>query len=1087
MTDPFLQIDRLIAQSTLMLAAAGNVEKVAPEDDPRESFAAFIRLVRPEYIFSWHHHLVIEALERVAKGLCRRLMIFLPFQVGKSELSSRLFPAWLMARDPDTAVMCCSYSGGSAGEFCRDVKRIMEGESYRAAFPESCLPTKADRSRVNTGDRFEIVGRKGVYRAAGVGGGIVGRNFQCFPADTIVITENGATQIESLFRLSYTGRVLSFNHQTQKPEWQRVAASRASHANELYEIRTRSGRVVRATADHRFYVRQCGYREANRLRPGDVLCALRQVPEVRNASLQDVKALPEVLLRDQGCQSECDVFLARQEWEDDEIVAVRVACSGRQSVYDIQVEGNSNFFADGILVHNCGILDDVIKNPEEANSPVYRAKLREWYNGAFHSRQRPGAAIVMLLCMTGDTPVTMSDGTHKRLDLVMPDDEVLAWKNGQMVKRKVVAARSQGEDDILEIRTGNSRVRANARHPFLVEHAGCYEWIRAGDLCKGDKIVTSGMTPGIRSGKLKLRDAWLLGYLFGDGWVTTRNTSNYDRKRDKFYPRRGYVTCVALSSDAEENARVDQALETTFGKLHWRTGRGYRRTDVAWVGKWLEESGLIGQAKTKRLPGYLFGESLAIRRAFLAGFVAADGHIVATDRPDKGRHRILLANLDLVRDLRHLARGCGYTPSNISSWRGMVQAPNSKAPIEVENHEFSWNPWSLAKDVFRLSAVRMVTPVGRAPVYDLQIEDAHCFIADGLVSHNTRWHEADLPGQLLEEAKTRPNAEQWEVISLPAIAATTDLHPQDPRQPGQAIWPERFDEQEYAARRATMSAFMWSAGYQQRPSRGEGGIVQRTYFRYFDIGQMRDERGELVPCFTFGSIRGVDQIPLAACKWFSTIDTAMKDFRKNDFTVVATWALDPQTRKLFLFHAWLCRLQIPLQWKALLALRYGPQSGHPENWLIRWDEDERCWTGERAKWPAPLMFQALEDKASGVGLIQQGVAEGKPFKVLSANGSKEQRFATVATMYENGMVYHYFGASWLEDVENQLLSFPTGAHDDVCDVTAYAGILATQDAILAGRTRLTVESYPEPNQDVVVVNGIEVSFDDPQENWWERR
>ena len=40
-------------------------------------------------------------LDRVAQGFCRRLMIFLPPQHGKSELVSRRFPAFVLGRDPD--------------------------------------------------------------------------------------------------------------------------------------------------------------------------------------------------------------------------------------------------------------------------------------------------------------------------------------------------------------------------------------------------------------------------------------------------------------------------------------------------------------------------------------------------------------------------------------------------------------------------------------------------------------------------------------------------------------------------------------------------------------------------------------------------------------------------------------------------------------------------------------------------------------------------------------------------------------------------------------------------------------------------
>lgn len=65
-------------------------------------------------------------------------------------------------------------------------------------------------------------------------------------------------------------------------------------------------------------------------------------------------------------------------------------------MYDLQVEGNSNFFADGLLVHNCGIIDDPVKNAEDAASETIRARQWDWYRSTFYTRQEPAAAIVVI-------------------------------------------------------------------------------------------------------------------------------------------------------------------------------------------------------------------------------------------------------------------------------------------------------------------------------------------------------------------------------------------------------------------------------------------------------------------------------------------------------------------------------------------------------------------------------------------------------------------------------------------------------------------------------------------------------------------
>ena len=56
------------------------------------------------------------------------------------------------------------------------------------------------------------------------------------------------------------------------------------------------------------------------------------------------------------------------------------------TVYDIQVEGDRNFFANGVLVHNCGIIDDPIKNAQEALSQVTKDSVWNWYITTFTTR-----------------------------------------------------------------------------------------------------------------------------------------------------------------------------------------------------------------------------------------------------------------------------------------------------------------------------------------------------------------------------------------------------------------------------------------------------------------------------------------------------------------------------------------------------------------------------------------------------------------------------------------------------------------------------------------------------------------------------
>lgn len=89
----------------------------------------------------------------------------------------------------------------------------------------------------------------------------------------------------------------------------------------------------------------------------------------------------------------------------------------------------------------------------------------------------------------------------------------------------------------------------------------------------------------------------------------------------------------------------------------------------------------------------------------------------------------------------------------------------------------------------------------------------------------TRWHEDDLTGRIL--AHEEAFGEKWRKVILPAIAGDGDALG---RKPGEALWPERYDESRLANIEKTSGSYWWSALYQQRPSPEGGLIFKREWF-----------------------------------------------------------------------------------------------------------------------------------------------------------------------------------------------------------------------------------------------------------------
>lgn len=128
------------------------------------TFREFIALANPKYKFYRHLDKLISILQRVADGEITRLMVFLAPRHGKSELISRLLPAYFLHRHPDRWVGLSSYADALASTLSRNAR-----DNYRAV--GGVLNPSAEAVH-----HWET-GKGGGMWAAGVGGPILGKGF----------------------------------------------------------------------------------------------------------------------------------------------------------------------------------------------------------------------------------------------------------------------------------------------------------------------------------------------------------------------------------------------------------------------------------------------------------------------------------------------------------------------------------------------------------------------------------------------------------------------------------------------------------------------------------------------------------------------------------------------------------------------------------------------------------------------------------------------------------------------------------------------------------------------------------------------
>ena len=648
-----------------------------------------------------------------------------------------------------------------------------------------------------------------------------------------------------------------------------------------------------------------------------------------------------------------------------------------EPVVDIQTT-TGNFFAEGLLVHNCAIIDDPVKDAEEADSETQRQKVWDWYSSTLYTRLAPGGGILCIQCMTGDTPVLRPDGTTTPLRDIRPGDEVATFDEGKLTTSEVVNWASQGEDDVYAMTTTSGNiVRANARHPFLVETKEGLEWIRLKNLKSGQRIVT-------------VKDSGVSG-------------------EDK----------LALSLDATSPHKPEVcALPTTTN------GSGLR--DIV---RRLRSP----KASAKRTSSIgMDSQPINTMRCWLSKPVVA---LYVVHRKLRSMFRSI-GNRDFV-----------LTTTLPTEKFGVCSATTATCSSSEETQLVLSRPLCDIDD-FMTETIVSIEPVGRAEVFDIEVARTHNFIANAIVTKNTRWHDDDLSGrlirrqkerekalneeieQLTEELSTAPaearpaieedlaklreeleNMERWDILVFPQEAThdeyyqpANDTFHDEPvigsvkiRSKGDPLHPRRFDRRSIIRMKQTMEPRHWSALHQQNPVPEEGEIFTKSMFRYEPL--VHDWR--------------LSDVYIAG-------DLALGVKQSNDWSVLLAGAMDYDGLLHIIDMSRFKGGAVPIE-ENLIALlkRYERQLA-----LFGLEQGQI----QMALWPA--LLKRIKDEKIGVPF-----AEGK--RALKPVSDKVARARTAQSMMQQGRIIFPSNQPWVEDVKIELLRFPGGLHDDIVDALAW--------------------------------------------------
>lgn len=174
-----MQITRMLTEHPEMFLQEG----------ARRKLRHFVQYMKPWYQVTPFHESYARVLEMYARGRIKNLIIQAPPQHGKSELSSRMIPAYMLGLNPDLKICICSYAATIAKDFNRDVQRIIDTPEYRAVFPETCLNgsnvVTVATNYLRNSDVFEIVGHTGSLRVVGRGGSLTSKTVDVMILDDL--------------------------------------------------------------------------------------------------------------------------------------------------------------------------------------------------------------------------------------------------------------------------------------------------------------------------------------------------------------------------------------------------------------------------------------------------------------------------------------------------------------------------------------------------------------------------------------------------------------------------------------------------------------------------------------------------------------------------------------------------------------------------------------------------------------------------------------------------------------------------------------------------------------------------------------
>lgn len=200
----------------------GFVQQTLLNDVLKFTCYMFKKIYDKPFVVGSHHRKICEALNRVVRGDCKKLIINISPRYGKTELAVKHLIAYGLAYNPKARFLHLSYSGDLAQDNSVAIKDIVTSDAFQELFPVKIKKGADTKSRWDTEDGGGVYATSTLGQITGFGAGLVEEEGEPYSFNGAIIiddpikpedalSDNIREQVNRRFETTIRNRVNSRN------------------------------------------------------------------------------------------------------------------------------------------------------------------------------------------------------------------------------------------------------------------------------------------------------------------------------------------------------------------------------------------------------------------------------------------------------------------------------------------------------------------------------------------------------------------------------------------------------------------------------------------------------------------------------------------------------------------------------------------------------------------------------------------------------------------------------------------------------------------------------------------------------------